>query len=117
VAGQATYTPTSNLAITFKMGRNYLNDKGGNYDVDLSSPIWTISNPCSAPLPCTSQSQQAGQIGGPADNSGTTRDVTVRNTMSADATWVKNFFGQQHTIKGGWQRNAVSNDVFCRLGR
>lgn len=116
VSGQATYTPTSNLAITFKMGRNYLNDKGGNYDVNLSSPIWTISNPCSAPNPCTPQSQQAGQIGGPASNTGTTRDVTIRNTMSADATWVKNLFEQQHTIKGGWQRNAVSNDVFAGSG-
>jgi hypothetical protein len=117
VAGQATYTPLSNLSINFKMGRNYLNDKGGNYDVDLSSPIWTISQACDpVVLPCTPLSQQTGQIGGPADNTGTTRDITIRNTMSADATFVTRFFGQQHTLKGGWQRNAVSNDVFAGSG-
>jgi hypothetical protein len=117
VAGQATYTPLSNLAIAVKMGRNYLNDKGGNYDVDLSSPIWTVSQACNpAVFPCTAQSQTPGQIGGPADNTGTTRDITIRNYFSADATWVKRLFGQQHTLKGGWQRNSVSNDVFAGSG-
>jgi hypothetical protein len=36
--------------------------------------------------------------------------------MSADATWVTRLFGQQHTLKGGWQRNAVENDVLAGNG-
>jgi len=116
VVGQATYTPWSNLSLAFRMGRNYLNDKGGNYDINTSTPVWSIVNPCNpATFPgCPPNTQTPGTVG--SANSGTTYDITIRNTFSADATWVKRLFGQQHTLKGGFQRNAVSNDVLALSG-
>ena len=113
VAGQATYTPLSNLSITFKMGRNYLNDKGGNYDIDTTNPRGNIGNPCGPPIVgCPPFTTSPGATWGPSANTGTTFDITTRNTISADATWIVRLFGQQHTLKGGWQRNKVANDVF-----
>lgn len=116
VSGQATYTPWSNLAITAKMGRNYLNDKGNNYDTNTTNPTWTIVEPCvPATFPgCPPNTQASGTTG--SANSGVTYDITIRNTFSADATWVNRLFGQQHTLKGGFQRNAVSNDVLAPTG-
>jgi len=116
VSGQATYTPLSNVAINFRMGRNYLNDKGGNYDIDTSNPVWTIVSPCNPATfaGCPANTQAPASFG--SANTATTYDITTRNTMSIDATWVTRFFGQQHTIKGGWQRNAVSNDVLAGSG-
>lgn len=117
VSGQATYTPWSNLALGFKMGRNYLNDKGGNYDTNTTLPVWTIAAPACNPATfpgCPTNTQTPTTVG--SSNAGTAYDITIRNTFSADATWVARLGGQQHTVKGGFQRNAVSNDVLTQSG-
>jgi hypothetical protein len=115
IAGQATYSPWSNFSINVKMGRNYLNDKGGNYDVDASNPQWSIVDPCGPPIvgcpPNTTASTTIGTV-----NFATLYDITTRRYLAADATWVTNFLGQSHILKGGFQRSLTSNSVLATDG-
>src|SRR5436190_866231 len=107
---QATYNPLSDLIVTFRFGRNYLNDKGGSYDVNLGAPLVQIVSPCGAPIVgCPANTVAAGTlING---SGGTLFDITTRKYFSLDATYLHRLFGQQHTFKGGFQRTQIANKV------
>jgi hypothetical protein len=101
VTGQLVFTPTSNLAINVRAGRGYLNEKINNYGIpNVTRIVCRTSGPNCA----------AGLTSGPS-NFLTQRDISIRKTFDADATYLLSNFGGRHQFAGGYQRNAISNDV------
>lgn len=111
VSGQATFTATSNLVFSGRLGRTYLNDKGGSYDIAVG-PLYTISAVCTPAIAgagaCPTGSTSAGNPGPILANSATAFNKIVRKSYSFDASWTKRLLGQQHSIKGGYQGNNLS---------
>ncbi|HKA16725.1 MAG TPA: TonB-dependent receptor [Blastocatellia bacterium] len=111
VAAGATWTPTAHLVASFRFGRNYLNDKGGNYDIPTNT-IWPmISRACNpAQFNCAPGTTSPGN---PTiqTNSLTLFNISKRTDYYADASYIINLAGQQHVFKGGYQRNVLFNTV------
>ena len=116
ISGQATWLATSNLVISARMGRSYLNDKANNYDVP-NAPLYTISDPCSASISgagtCPEGSTANGAPNAFTSNSATIYNITTRKSFNLDATYTKRIFGQQHSIKGGYQGNWLANNILA----
>jgi hypothetical protein len=114
ISGQATWLATPNLIINTRLGRSYLNDKATNYDVP-NSPLYSISGPCnstiSGGLPCPEGSTSNGSPNAFTSNSQTLFNITTRKSFSLDAVYTTRLFGQQHSLKGGYQRNGLANNI------
>jgi hypothetical protein len=105
------WTPTSHLVVSSRIGRNYLNDKGTNYDIPVNTVQPTIQTPCpTTKFSCVPGSTSAGN---PiiATNNLTLFDITKRTNYNFDAAYITRLFGQQHVIKGGYQRSNLFNDI------
>lgn len=104
VTVDGTYTPTSNLVISGRYGRGFLNEKLGNYFLPLPTATGIACNASGgAPIPgfpCTNQT------GG----SQTLRDVSIRESYDFSGTIIFNG-GGRHELKGGYQRSTIANDV------
>ncbi len=107
-----TYTVTPNLIVSARYGYKYTNDKGNTYG--LPTVPWLIYNTATSlqtnpPVPA--------QFAGVANFQNTSSTLTVikdtltRHNVYLDATYIKRFFGQQHTIKGGYALNRIANEV------
>jgi outer membrane receptor protein involved in Fe transport len=112
VSGSATYSPLSNLVLSFRMGTTYLNDKGGSYDVPVAA-LPRIQAPCTTAIVPTGCPAGSTSPGNPifSTNAAALFDITRRNNFYGDATWNTRIFGQQHTFKGGYQLTKLSNKV------
>lgn len=112
LAAAATYAATDSLVLSFRGGRTYLNDKGLSYDIPVGVPLVNISIPCN---PATFGGCPSGStsLGTPTITSNFTSlyNITTRTNFNVDATYIARFFGQQHTFKGGYQYNRLSNKV------
>jgi hypothetical protein len=106
----AIWTPTAHLVVSARLGRNYLNDKGGNYDIPVNTVQPIISNPCPTKFACVPGSTSAGN---PIiqSNSLTRFDITKRTDYNFDASYIFNLFHQQHVLKGGYQRSNLFNNI------
>lgn len=107
----AIWTPFANLVVTARIGRNYLNDKGTNYDIPVNTVQPIIVNACTAALgACVPGSTAAGNpiIG---SNNLTLFDITKRTSYNFDASYIQRVFGQQHIFKGGYQRANLFNSI------
>jgi len=106
VTGQGVYTPTSNLVLSARFSRGFLNEKLGNYFVPPGIRIQCVfgSTP-STPFPGACPQ---GLLT-PA-NSETIRDVSIRTNYEGDATYTFNA-GGRHELKGGYQRFKIFNDA------
>jgi hypothetical protein len=106
---QLVYTPTSRLALSLRYGRAFLNEKNGNYAVP-NATSFTCAGFASAYNGQQGCSLGQNSLGG-ISNYFTARDVSLRNEVNADATYLlSNFFGS-HQIKGGYQYGTTKNDV------
>lgn len=116
ISGQGTWFATSNLVINARLGRSYLNDKATNYDVP-NSPLYSISGPCNSTIsvgaPCPEGSTSNGSPNAFTSNSQTLFNITTRKSFGIDLTYTKRLFGQQHSLKGGYQRNALANNILA----
>ena len=107
VTFQGVYTPRSNLVLSARFSRGFLNEKLGNYFV-----------PPGIRIRCLVGSTPASPIAGacpqglltPA-NTEITKDASIRTNYEADATYLLSNFGGRHEFKGGYQRFKISNDV------
>lgn len=110
LAAAATWNATDALVFSFRGGRTYLNDKGGNYDIPIGQPYYRIQVPCPAgTFNCPSGTTTGGEYN--TTNRTTVFNVTTRTNFNVDATYITRFFDQQHIIKGGYQLNRLSNKV------
>lgn len=106
---QIVWTPSSKLVATFRYGRSFLNEKGGNYAL-ANAPRYVCGG--SSAAYATIATNCPGGIGfqNLTTNSITTRDVSIKNEFNADASYIVNGLGN-HEFKGGYQRGQTSNDV------
>jgi hypothetical protein len=113
VTGQAVYTPTSALALSFRMGHYFLNAKAGSYGIgDVSVPRVLCSNSSPQQFPAGFGCVR-NQSNGVTAIENTLFDVTERDAWDADATYNVNF-GGRHEFKGGVQSNGISNHVLLK---
>lgn len=107
----ATWTPTANLVISGRGGRNYLNEKANSYGVPNTTRIRCL-NSTNAGLPgVTGAGACAAGFDNIGDNTVTNKDISIRQTFDLDASYVTSSFGGRHVFKGGYQFNRISNDV------
>ncbi len=108
VTGQVVWTPTSKLVATFRYGRAFQNQKGGNYAL-ANEPRYVCGGAASA-----YDLYQTGCARGFANlstNSITSYDVSVRNEFNGDVSYLVNSFGGRHEFKGGYQFGKTINTV------
>lgn len=101
VAVGGTYTPTNRLVIQVGFGRNYLNEKLANYGIpnEVRYRCITAGPQCNAGFSNIST------------NFLTNKDISIRKTFDIDASYLVTGFLGRHNFKGGYQRNAITNDV------
>jgi hypothetical protein len=113
VTGGLTWTPRSNLVVATRAGYSFLNEKLGNYGLPSivgGARIFCSTAGLSSAIPAEAQCV-TGQQSRPSQTQ-TVFDASRRRTFDIDAAYFLNDFGGRHEFKGGYQINALANDVF-----
>ncbi|MEP7340358.1 MAG: TonB-dependent receptor, partial [Acidobacteriota bacterium] len=112
----AVYSVTSKLILEARYGYKYLNDKGGSYGKS-SLPFITYNTQSTSNTPTlditnipTALRQNAGFVN-VSNTFVTQKDVTTRNNLYLNASYLTNLFGQRHSFKGGFALNRLTNNV------
>jgi outer membrane receptor protein involved in Fe transport len=110
----ANYAVTPRLILSFRGGKTYLNDKGGNYDIPVGIQHNIVSAACSVAKygTCPAGTTTTGNIN-ITTNYLTQFDITNRWNLNGDATYIVKLFGQQHMFRGGYQTNLLNNNVLA----
>ena len=112
VTGSAIWNPTNDLIVSFRGGHYFLNEKLGTYGYgDVTIPRVNCSSSSSSEFPTGFGCTRGTILDGVVSFSNTVYDATKRNTFDADATYMARIGGQLHQIKGGYQLNAIGNDL------
>jgi hypothetical protein len=104
------WTPTNSVIVTARYGRAFQNEKAGNYAIPEG-----VRSICSGSATAYA-SIVTGCPGGIgyqnlSANSITTRDVSLKNEFSADASYLVSGLGGRHDFKGGYLLGRITNDV------
>jgi hypothetical protein len=107
-----TWTPTSKLILSARYGYKYLNDKGNTYGLPTGT-LLLYQQPTSQQTSPAVPSQFAGATGKQniSNPFQVIKDVSTRHNVYLDMSYVSRLFGQQHTLKGGFALNRISNTV------
>ncbi len=110
--GALVWTPTSKLVVTARGGYSFLNEKGLNYGIrDVVGQARIFVSGLSLTPPA-----EAGGVRGSTNGTPFSEqklfDVSRRKTFDIDAGYLADGFLGRHAFKGGYQLNALSNDVF-----
>ncbi|MCU1288303.1 MAG: Outer rane receptor for ferrienterochelin and colicin [Acidobacteria bacterium] len=114
VTFQAVYTPTSNLVLTGRFSRGFLNEKPTAYGVPNGTRLQ-----CSA-VPAVSANQPINYaaISGCAqgfENFGvnrlTNKEVSIKTNYEVDASYNLNGFLGNHQLKGGYSNSKIFTDI------
>jgi len=103
---EGVWTPTSNVVVDVRYARGFQNQKLGSYGI-ASDPRFICQN-----VP-TAYEAQAGCTQGFSNvvtNDKITKDVSLRTTWDANATYLFSALGH-HELKGGYERSSILNDV------
>jgi hypothetical protein len=110
ITGQATWTATSNLFISGRLGHYFLNEKIGTYG-NGNPDIARLTCSGSSPIPFPAGFGCVRGFNNGVDLvSNTKYDATTRNTLDLDATYLFSG-GGRHELKGGYQYNGIGNKV------
>jgi hypothetical protein len=112
ITGQLTWTPTAKMVIAARGGYSFLNEKLGSYGVP--SIIGQARIFCSAAGNAAAIPAEAGCVTGQQNRPFSQQllfDASRRRTFDIDAAYFVNDFGGRHQFKGGYQINALANDV------
>jgi len=109
VTGSGTWTPTSKLVISGRFGRNYLNEKDSSYGVPAGPRIRCLNGGSPAGVPATNPC--ASGFNSTSDITKTVKDISIRKTFEADASYLVDNLAGRHSFKFGYQLNKLSNDV------
>ncbi len=106
------YTVTPNLIVSARYGYKYTNDKGNTYGLP-TAPLITYQTATSSQTNPPVPANLAGAAGFASTSNPFTvvKDTLTRHNVYLDGTYIKRFFGQQHTIKGGYALNRIANEV------
>lgn len=108
VNGQATWTPTTNLALNFRVGRTFLNEKLNSYGLPRVTRFICANGWAASTTPgsnCTNGFQNI------ANNFQINYDVSTRTTFDVDTSFVGINAGGRHNFKVGYQFNRLFNTV------
>lgn len=113
---EGNYTPNSKLVTTLRYARGFLNEKLNSYFIPESPRFRcrTVTGNASLGLTTAQIAALAGCVAGfqnTTNNFAIDRDVSIRNTVDADFSYLVSNFGGRHEFKGGYQFNRISNDV------
>lgn len=100
---EGIYTPNGKLVAGLRYTRGFLNENLGGYAVPNTTRFRCRTGGAAF---CGASSFQ-----NTTGNFQYDRDVSVRNTIDADAGYLVGNFGGRHEFKGGYQFNRISNDV------
>jgi len=103
---QLVYTPTNNMIATVRYGHAFLNEKNGNYS-SIVGPWFRC------------QGLQAGYTGvegcprgyDSGSNASVNHDVSIKNEINADLSYLVGNLAGRHEFKGGYQYGKTKNDV------
>ncbi|HEX4900868.1 MAG TPA: TonB-dependent receptor [Pyrinomonadaceae bacterium] len=109
VTGSGVWTPTSKLVISGRFGRNYLNEKDSSYGVPAGPRIRCLNGGSPAGVPATNPC--ASGFNSTSDITKTVKDISIRKTFEADASYLADNLAGRHAFKFGYQLNKLSNDV------
>ena len=109
VTGSAVWTPTPKWVISGRFGRNYLNEKDSSYGVPAGPRIRCLNGGSPAGVPATNPC--ASGFNSTSDITTTFKDISIRKTFEADASYLIDDLAGRHSFKFGYQRNMLSNDV------
>jgi hypothetical protein len=105
-----TYSPTSRVVISARLGYKYLNYRTTNYGAaDLAYISYRTPSSAAPDVP-----EEYSGAGGFQNNTGAfaiTKDMASRYNGSFDVSRVSMLFGQQHILKAGYALNRVENDT------
>ena len=116
---EGVWTPNSKIVTTLRYTRGFLNEKLNSYGIANIPRIRCSFSalPASGNQPALTVAQLqtiAGCNNGfqtTTSNNGIVRDVSIRNTVDADASYLTGGFIGRHEFKGGYQYSKISNDV------
>lgn len=111
IASQLAWTPSSKIVATFRYGRAFQNQKGGNYALS-NIPRYVCSGSQSAYATISTACPGGRGFQNVTTNNITIRDVSIRNEYNGDVSYILGDFGGSHEFKGGYQYGRTSNDVF-----
>jgi len=109
VTAGGVWTPTSKLVISARFGRNYLNEKDSSYGVPVGPRIRCLNGGSPAGVPATNPC--ASGFNSTSDITKTSKDISIRKTLEADASYLVDSLAGRHNFKFGYQLNKLSNDV------
>jgi TonB dependent receptor/Carboxypeptidase regulatory-like domain/TonB-dependent Receptor Plug Domain len=116
VTGQLTWTPTTTLVVAARGGYSYLNEKLSSYGVPPivgQARILCSTSGVAAAIPA-----EAGCLFGQSNRPSSQQllfDASRRRTFDIDAAYFVSEFAGRHQFKGGFQINALANDIFNSL--
>lgn len=120
---EAIWTPNSKLVTSLRYARGFLNEKLGSYGIVNAPRIQCVftaiaPNPANPVFPNGLTVAQLNALSGCTQGQQTNlnndlivRDVSIRNTVDANASYLTGGFLGQHEFKGGYQYSKISNDV------
>lgn len=106
-----TYTVSPRFILSARYGYNYQNDKIGNYGLpgDPFVTYQTATSQSATPVPAPYQG--ASGFRNVSSTLLTQKDITTRQNVYLDGSYIARLAGQQHIIKGGYFLSRLSNDV------
>lgn len=110
LAGSVDYLATNKLVLSFRGGYNYFN-YNNVYAPALQTAVYSSANASIYPdLPANLKRTAGGFVSGSGSDGRTQFNIYKRVNLNADASYIFNA-GGQHSIKGGWQTNRLSNST------
>lgn len=111
---EGVWTPNSKAVIGLRYSRGFLNEKLGSYGIVNEPRIRCFFSNIPGGLTSAQLQALAGCGVGfqtNPNNNQITRDVSIRNTIDADASYLIGSFLGRHEFKGGYSYSKISNDV------
>jgi hypothetical protein len=106
---QGTWTPNGKAVVSVRYGRGFANQKLASYAIPNQSLFQC--NGLANSIAYTSGSAGCSRLFlNVSNNFANNRDINIRNTINADASYLVNF-GGTHNFKGGYEFATVKNDV------
>ena len=104
---EGNWAPNSKLVTTLRYTRGFLNERLGAYGIPAGTRIRcrAASAAASTAAGCLTGYQNTN------NNFQNDRDVSIRNTFDANASYLVSNLGGRHEFKGGYQFSKISNDV------
>jgi hypothetical protein len=111
VTSQAIWTPTSQLVVTGRFSRGFLNNKPRNYFVPNQTQYQCValSGDLGTFTPAQTGCQQ-GFLNFPTNRT-QFAEVSKRTNYEVDASYILNGFLGDHQFKGGYQRSKIFTDI------